>query len=117
MLITIINDFYFNENVNFCSIVKKKYMYSKVQFMISWWCSGTDSDCQSRRHKRHGCNPWIGKSHWSRKWLAAPVSWLGKSHGQRALVGYSPLGCKESDMIEHIHTCKEIDVLQLLYYS
>ena len=24
----------------------------------------------------------------------------GKSHGQRSLVGYSPQGCKESDMTE-----------------
>jgi len=25
---------------------------------------------------------------------------LGKFHGQRSLVGYSPWGCKESDMTE-----------------
>ena len=34
-------------------------------------------------------------------------SCLEKSHGQRNLVGYSPLGCKESDMTEvtqHTHT-------------
>jgi len=29
-----------------------------------------------------------------------PVFWLGESHGQRSLVGYSPKGCKESDMTE-----------------
>ena len=32
----------------------------------------------------------------------------GESHGQRSLVGYSPWGCKESDMTErlnvHAHT-------------
>ena len=30
-----------------------------------------------------------------------------KSHGQRSLVGYSPGGCKDSDMTEHVctHTC------------
>ena len=33
-----------------------------------------------------------------------PVFLLGKSHGQRSLTGYSPLGHKESDMIEHTHT-------------
>ena len=27
----------------------------------------------------------------------------GKSHGQRSLVGYSPLGRKESDMTERLH--------------
>ena len=26
---------------------------------------------------------------------------LGRSHGQRSLVGYSPWGCKESDMTEY----------------
>ena len=30
-------------------------------------------------------------------------SCLGKSHGQRSLVGCSPWGCKESDMIEQLH--------------
>ena len=29
-----------------------------------------------------------------------PVFLLRKSHGQRSLVGYSPGGCKESDMTE-----------------
>ena len=30
---------------------------------------------------------------------------LGKSHGQRSLVGYSPWGCKESDMtFTHLQT-------------
>ena len=28
----------------------------------------------------------------------------GKSHGQRSLVGYSPRGCKESDMTEQLST-------------
>ena len=27
----------------------------------------------------------------------------GKSHGQRSLLGYSPWGCKESDMTERLH--------------
>ena len=29
---------------------------------------------------------------------------LGKSHGQRSLAGYSPWGCKESDMTEQLST-------------
>ena len=29
-----------------------------------------------------------------------PFSCLENSHGQRSLVGYSPQGCKESDMTE-----------------
>ena len=34
-------------------------------------------------------------------WRPAPVLLPGKFHGQRSLVGYSPLGCKESDITEH----------------
>ena len=30
------------------------------------------------------------------------IARLYKSHGQRSLVGYSPLGCKESDTNEHV---------------
>ena len=35
-----------------------------------------------------------------------PVLLPGKFHGQKSLVGYSPWGCKESDMTEcSTHTC------------
>ena len=27
----------------------------------------------------------------------------GESHGRRSLIGYSPWGCKESDMTEQLH--------------
>ena len=30
--------------------------------------------------------------------MASPVFLSGESHGQRSLAGYSPQGCKESDM-------------------
>ena len=33
-----------------------------------------------------------------------PLPFLpGKSHGWRSMVGYSPWGCKESDMTERVH--------------
>ena len=35
-----------------------------------------------------------------RQWHLTPVLLPGKSHGWRSLVGYSPWGRKESDMIE-----------------
>ena len=40
---------------------------------------------------------------WRRKWQATPVFLPGKPHGQRSLAGYSPWGCKESDMTEQLH--------------
>ena len=51
-----------------------------------------------------GLIPGLGRSPWRKKWQPTPVFSLGKYHGQRSLVGYSPWGCKESDMTEAIHT-------------
>ena len=39
---------------------------------------------------------------WRRKWQPTPISLLGESHGQRSLAGYSPWGCKESDVTERL---------------
>ena len=49
---------------------------------------------------RRGFNPWVGKVPWRRAWQPTPVFLPGVSHGLRSLVGYSPWGRKESDMIE-----------------
>ena len=58
---------------------------------------------------------WVGKISWKRKWKPTVVFLPGKSHGQRSLAGYSPWGCKESDMSEwltrHIF-CSWIIVLE-----
>ena len=43
---------------------------------------------------------WVKKIPCRRKWQPTPVPLPGESHGQRSLVGYSPWGRKESDMIE-----------------
>ena len=52
------------------------------------------------------------KISWRRQWQPTPVLLPGKPHGQRCLVGYSPWGCKESDMTERLHfhfyTLKEV---------
>ena len=37
---------------------------------------------------------------WKRTWQPTPGFLPGESRGQRSLAGYSPLGCKESDMTE-----------------
>ena len=47
-------------------------------------------DAQSRRHKRHGFDPWVSKIPWRRAWQPTPVFLPGKSHGQRSLAGRSP---------------------------
>ena len=63
------------------------------------WLRGKESTC--RRPKSHQLDPWVRKIPWRRKWQPIPVFLLGKSHGQRNLEGYSPWGCKESDVTEH----------------
>ena len=40
---------------------------------------------------------------WRRKWQPTPVFLPEESHGWKSLVGYSPLGRKESDTTEPAH--------------
>jgi len=49
---------------------------------------------------RPGFDPWVGKIPWRKARQPTPVFLSRESHGQRTLVGYSPWGRKESDMIE-----------------
>ena len=44
----------------------------------------------------------IGEIPGRRKWQPTPVFWPGEFHGHGSLVGYSPLGCKELDMMEQL---------------
>ena len=62
--------------------------------------SGNEPTCQSRRHKRHRFDPWVGKIPWRRKGQPTPVLLPGKSHGQKNLVVYNPWDHKESDATE-----------------
>ena len=66
--------------------------------------SDNEPVCQCRRCKRRGFNPWVRKIPWRRKWQPSLVFLPGESHGQRSLAGYSPQGCKESDVTERLRT-------------
>ena len=50
---------------------------------------------------------------WRTKWQPTPVFLSGKSHGWRSLMGYSPWGCKESDMPEQL-TLNDLDSLSVV---
>ena len=56
------------------------------------------------RHKKRGFDPWVGKIPWRREREPTSIFWPGESHGQRSLEGYSPVGCKESDLTEVTYT-------------
>ena len=60
-----------------------------------------------------GFSPWVEKISWRRKWQPTQVFLPGKSHGQRSLVGYSPWGCKESDMMEQLHFHFNRDIIRI----
>ena len=57
---------------------------------------------------------------WRREWQPTPVLLPGESHGQRSLVGYSPLGLKKWDMTErlthtHTHTHTQVALSYFLH--
>ena len=80
---------------------KEKGIIQKVDCVRLLWCSsGWEPAFQSRDQR---FNPWVGNISWRRKWQPTPIFLPGRSHGQRSLVGYSPWGCKESDMPEQLH--------------
>ena len=85
LLITVINEMlYFYFNIYWLSGLQKQ----------------TTKKIQCRRHK---FNPRLGKVPWRRNWQPAPVLLTEDPHGQRNLVGLSPWGCKNSDMIEQLN--------------
>ena len=66
--------------------------------------------------RRPGFDPWVGKIPWRRKWLPTPAFLPGEFHGQRSLVGYSPWGHKELDMLEWLSTYAHTILITLFWY-
>ena len=58
--------------------------------------------------------PGLGKIPCSRKWQPTQVFLSGRFHGQRSLAGYSPWGCKESDMTEH--ACMHLYIMSFAHF-
>ena len=69
--------------------------------------------------------PWVGKIPWRRKWQLTLIFLPGESHEQRRLVGCSPWGCEEADMIKQqilslIFTCgcnTFPDLMEIIFYQ
>ena len=66
-------------------------VYGKGQNGLPSDSQTVESACQCRRH---GFDPWVGKTPWRRKWQPTPVFLSGRSHGQRSLLSCSPWGHK-----------------------
>ena len=73
--------------------------------------SGKEPTCQCRRCKWLRFHPFVRKIPWRRAWQPTPVFLPGESHGQRGLVGYSPLGHKELAQLRRLsmHRCKLLE--------
>ena len=81
-------------------LITPKFLLSPLQYMgFPGGTLGKESACQCRRHKRCGSIPGSGRSPGVEP---VPVFLPGKFHGQRSLEGYSPGGCKESEMTERL---------------
>ena len=65
---------------------------------------------------RHGFDSLVRNIPWRRKWQPTPVLLPGRSHGQRSLVGYSPWGCKMSDMIERLNSNNNNSTERKMYF-
>ena len=70
-----------------------------IQFLLGF-PDGLDGKESAHNVGDLGLISQIGKISWKRECLPTPVFLPGEFHGQRSLVGYSPQGCKESDMTE-----------------
>ena len=68
------------------------------------------------QYRRPGFDPWVGKIPWRRKWLPTPAFLPGEFHGQWSLVGYSPWGHKELDMLEWLSTYAHTILITLFWY-
>ena len=67
-----------------------------------------ESDCQCRRRRRCGFDPWVGKIAWSRKWQPLSVFLPGKFHKHGNLVGCSSYVCTKSFQL-CLTLCNPID--------
>ena len=71
-------------------------------YFMTMWCFpggsyGKESACNAGDIRSLGREDLLEKEK-----QPTPVLLPGKSHGQRSLAGYSPWGCRESDMTEQL---------------
>ena len=79
---------------------------------------GTSAKESAYQCRRCGFVPWVGRIPWKRKWQPTPVFWPGESHEQKSLAGYSPRGCRESNVTasESVNDVA-VNVVVLFYVS
>ena len=97
-----IHVFKINNNYSSSKRIEQHYLSHIVHSRVFSGCAEVKNPFANAGDTRDAVSiPRWGKIPWRRTWQPTPVFSPGKSHGQRRLVGYSPWGRKESDMIEH----------------
>ena len=81
---------------------------------VPWWLRWK-SICLKCGRPRF--DPWVRRIPSRRKWQPTPVLLPGEFHGWRSPVGYSPWGCKESDMTERLHFHFQLSRSNILCFS
>ena len=89
-----------------CTLMVRFYVAPWYPQLFPGGTNRKESACQCRRHKRCRFGPWSGRIPWRRKWQPTSVFLPGKSHGQRSLVGPSPLGHRVGhDWVAELNVC------------
>ena len=55
----------------------ERFPSAPVIIVLPRWCSGKESACSCRRHRKFKFSPCVRNNHWSRKWLSTAVFWPG----------------------------------------
>ena len=76
-----------------------KMKLGKMGMGLPWWLSGKESACNAGDLSSV---PGLRRSPWEWNGYPLTVFWPGESLRQRALVAYSPYGCRESDITERL---------------
>ena len=99
------------ETITTVSLVNTHHQHNYNIFFLENFSGGLQNFPGGSDGKVSACNvgdqgsiTWVRKISWRRKWQPTQVFLLGKFHGGRSLVGYSPWGCKESNMTEWLHS-------------
>ena len=77
----------------------------KEKLGLLWWLSGKEPTCQCRRW---GFHPWVEKIPLEKEMATHSSILAWGSHGQRSMVGYSPLNNRESDTTESLNNNSKI---------
>ena len=79
-----------------------------VQLRTLQWLSSKESDCNTGDPRDESSGVLDGEDPLEEEMPTHSSILAWRIHGQRSLVGYSPWGCKESDMTEQLSTVQHI---------